>query len=73
MPAAKAVGERNWHALPGGMVKLIGRVCALAHELNLINAGVSSDTPLHFAPKSLAMFFASSDGDVGGAEFVPDT
>ena len=75
----------NWQTLPEGIVSWIGKVCVLAHVLNVAKAGASSATPLHCAPKSVTIFFAINDGvgegdgdgdadgevdDVGGAELA---
>ena len=53
--------------LPDGIVSVIGTVCARAHELKDIKARESLATPLHVAPKSVTMFFATDVGaETGG-------
>jgi hypothetical protein len=48
----------NIQTLPLGIVKVIGRVCDLAQELNAVNEALSFATPSHFARKSVTIFLA---------------
>src|SRR2546430_16532088 len=69
-PTAKLLGfDKNLQTLPDGIVSVIGRVCARAHELNDMKAGASLLTPLQVAPKSVLIFLKMAAGAGAGAVF----